>query len=164
WRQILWRFSEQLKDVAPVESYFTEYYYPGLLSDIAAGKRPKAPAGIEQRDRRQPAVSLAAEAGGRRVTVKVTVAEPEAGVGARDVRLFRNGTLVKVWRGDVLAGRKQAELQFAVPIIAGENRFIAYAFNHDNIKSSDATLVVRGDAGLARKGVAYLLTVGVNQY
>jgi uncharacterized caspase-like protein len=48
--------------------------------------------------------------------------------------------------------------------VAGENRLTAYAFNADNVKSSDATLIVTGADNLKRKGVAYVLAVGVNQY
>src|SRR5262249_994432 len=46
----------------------------------------------------------------------------------------------------------------------GENRLTAYAFNHDNIKSADAALVVKGSDALQRKGIAYVIAVGVNQY
>jgi hypothetical protein len=35
----------------------------------------------------------------RNVTVKVDIVQLRA--GAQDVRLFRNGSLVKAWRGDV---------------------------------------------------------------
>jgi uncharacterized caspase-like protein len=84
--------------------------------------------------------------------------------GARDVRLFRNGSLVKVWHGDVLKGKESAILEATVPIVAGDNNLTAYAFNRDNVKSSDATLTVKGADSLKRKGVAYVLAVGVNSY
>ena len=80
------------------------------------------------------------------------------------MRLFRNGTLVKLWRGDVLNGQPRATLQTSVPIVAGENRFTAYAFNRENVKSVDATSTVVGSRALSRKGTAYVLAVGVNQY
>jgi len=41
---------------------------------------------------------------------------------------------------------------------------VAYAFNRDNVKSKDAPLVFKGADSLKRKGVAYILTVGVNEY
>jgi uncharacterized caspase-like protein len=172
WRQILWRFSpNDIFDVAPVEIFFNEYFYPGLLSDIASGKRPRAARNVEQIDRRQPVLKLSrgADASGRTIKVKVEVSEPASanqatGAGARDVRLFRNGTLVKVWRGDALKGRRQAALEAEVPIVAGENRLVAYAFNRDNVKSPDAVLTVTGDESLRRKGVAYVIAFGVNQY
>jgi WD40 repeat protein len=174
WGQILWRFSpNDIFDVAPVEIFFNEFFYPGLLADIASGKRPKAARNVEQKDRRQPNLKIsradAQNASGRTIKVKIEVSEPASanqttGAGARDVRLFRNGTLVKVWRGDALKGQKQAEFEAEVPIVAGENRLLAYAFNRDGVKSSDAVLTVTGDESLRRKGVAYVIACGVNQY
>ena len=38
WRQILWRFTENLFDVAEVESFFSEFYYPGLLAEASAAE------------------------------------------------------------------------------------------------------------------------------
>src|SRR5206468_6799286 len=98
----------------------------------------------------------------RMVTVKIDISQAPA--GAQDVRLFRNGSLVKLWEGDVLKGQNSATLTATIPIVAGENRLTAYAFNHDNIKSSDATLAINGAESLKRQGTAYVLAVGVNSY
>src|SRR5205807_3515493 len=59
WGRILWRFNNNTFDHAPVEVFFTDFYYPGLLTDIFAGKRPKASSDISQKDRRQTRVTLA---------------------------------------------------------------------------------------------------------
>lgn len=40
WKQILWRFGGNTFDVMPAETYFNEFYYPGLLGEVMAGKRP----------------------------------------------------------------------------------------------------------------------------
>ena len=168
WNQILWRFSQNTFDVSPVETFFNEFFYPGLLSDIVSGKRPKAPRDIALIDRRQPSLALTTSAPqsgavtSRNLSVSLQVKDAPA--GARDVRLFRNGSLVRVWRGDVLKGQPSATLEATVPLVAGENRLTAYAFNHDNVKSSDATLLVTGADSLKRAGTAYVLAVGVNQY
>jgi WD40 repeat protein/uncharacterized caspase-like protein len=168
WNQILWRFSQNTFDVSPVETFFNEFFYPGLLSDIASGKRPKAPRDIALIDRRQPTLALTTSApqsgavASRNLSVSLQVKDAPA--GARDVRLFRNGSLVRVWRGDVLKGQASATLEATIPIVAGENRLTAYAFNHDNVKSSDATLDITGADSLKRAGTAYVLAVGVNQY
>jgi WD40 repeat protein/uncharacterized caspase-like protein len=246
WNQILWRFSKSLFDVAPVEGFFNEFYYPDLLTDILQGKRPRATAAISKKDRRQPHLTLSvaernsapanpatqtvtgqkgvkgsqgaldqtapvpqpsptpdsleasmanleriraklngrfgqpieslnkpvaptsigppvgSESSTRIINVKIEITSPLA--GAQDVRLFRNGSLVKVWHGDVLKGKSAATLDATIRIVAGENRLTAYAFNHDNIKSSDATLTVNGADNLRRKGLAYVLAVGVNEY
>jgi len=169
WSQILWRFSPQLFDVAPVEIFFNEYYSPGLLAELFAGKRPQATQNILQKDRRQPHVRLALMNGptttaltARRVQVKVDITDAPA--GAQDVRLFRNGALVKVWRGDVLKGQTHVTLDANMALSAGANRLTAYAFNRDNIKSPDAVLTISGADSLRRQGTAYLLAIGINQY
>ncbi|MEK6410483.1 MAG: caspase family protein [Acidobacteriota bacterium] len=179
WKSILWRFAANTFDVRPVEIFFNEFYYPGLLADVLAGKKPPAAQSIAQVDRRQPQVKLALvddslsgprPIASRKIKIRVQVAEalPDAthssGSGARDVRLFRNGALIKAWRGDVLNSQPNATLEETISIVAGENALTAYAFNRDNIKSADATLPLKGSDSLKRKGVAYVVIVGVNEY
>ncbi|HEV2802845.1 MAG TPA: caspase family protein [Pyrinomonadaceae bacterium] len=183
WNQILWRFEQNTQNVRPVEVFFNEYYAPGLLGEIFAGRSPRAAKDITQRDRRQPQVrlSLAAAPEGttnaptvntRTARVRLEVAEApadarnSAGSGAQDVRLFRNGLLVRAWRGDVLkqSGGGKIVVEADVPVVAGDNQLTAYAFNRDNVKSVDAELRVRGDESLRRAGTAYILAVGVNKY
>ncbi len=174
WNQILWRYSRNTFDVASVESFFSEYFYPGLLAEIMAGKHPKPPSQITSKDRRQPAVNIALqgdrETSLREVTVTVEVTEIPAGdghprgSGAKDLRLFRNGSLVKVWRGDLLAGHPSAKFTATVPIVAGKNRLMAYSFNTENVKSRDAEATVVGAPGLYRRPATYVLAVGVDEY
>jgi WD40 repeat protein/uncharacterized caspase-like protein len=180
WNQILWRYAQDTFNVAPIEWFFNEFYDPGLLSEIMSGKRPKAPRDISQLDRRQPKVKLIladAQVGpteaisARDLKLKIEVVEAPAdkehasGSGARDLRLFRNGSLVKVWHDDVLRGTDgRVTLETSVPLIAGENRFTAYAFNRDNVKSVDAVLPINGAESLKRTGTTYILAVGVNSY
>lgn len=180
WGQILWRFSPALRDVAPVELFFNEFYYPNLLADIFAGQRPKAAKDFAQKDRRQPQLKLtlapetpAASSAAKTTTttapittrtVRVKIELTRAHAGAQDVRLFRNGSLVRVWHGDVLKEQESATLETTLPIVAGENRLTAYAFNRDNIKSTDAVLDVTGDERLRRKGTSYIVSIGVNEY
>src|SRR5688500_14686961 len=108
WNQILWRYNQDTFNVAPIEWFFNEFYYPGLLGDILSGKRPRVAQDVSKKDRRQPIVKLSL--GGepvpgtgitsRTVKVKIDVADAPAdkdhpqSTGARDLRLFRNGSLV----------------------------------------------------------------------
>ncbi len=177
WNKILWRFKNNTFDHAPVQAFFNEFYYPGLLPDIFAGKHPTAPSDISQKDRRQPQLKLTladvqsdTKLAARNVTIKIAVSEMpadkehKASSGAQDVRLFRNGSLVKVWRGDVLKRQGSVRLEVTIPIVAGENKLTAYAFNHDDIKSSDVELTINGAESLKRNGTAYILAVGINNY
>jgi uncharacterized caspase-like protein len=168
WNQVLWRYDGNTFNVEPVETFFNEFFYPGLLSDITSGKRARAPRDISLIDRRQPVIALTASgASGAAVstrTLNVSIHSKDAPAGARDVRLFRNGSLVKVWHGDVLKGQPSATLEATIPVVAGENRLTAYAFNRDNVKSADAELLITGADSLKRAGTAYVLAVGVNSY
>jgi WD40 repeat protein/uncharacterized caspase-like protein len=179
WKQLKWRFSNNTFDVAPVELFFRDFFHPGLFAEVASGDVPRAPVDIASLDQRQPSVKLALAdgitianpIGDRRVAVRVKVAGVPADAdhkgiasGASDVRLFRNGTLVRFWHGDVLNGKNNTILEADVAITAGENLLTAYAFNHDNIKSADASLSLTGSKTLTRKGIAYILAVGINDY
>ncbi|MDQ3744660.1 MAG: caspase family protein, partial [Acidobacteriota bacterium] len=177
WNQILWRFDRNTQRVAPVEAFFNEFFYPDLLADILAGKHPRAPQEIARIDRRQPRLRIsradaappsqptapasqpAAPVAARTLKLKIEVADAPA--GARDVRLFRNGSLVYVRRGELPVG---ASLEATVPVVAGENKLTAYAFNRDNVKSADASLLVNGADSLKRTPTTYVVAVGVNEY
>jgi WD40 repeat protein len=177
WKDVVWSNPEAISDNRSVETYFNEFYYPSLLADLFAGKRPKAPSDIFQKDRRQPQLRLlvantqsVGKLDERNVLVKIEASEipgdenNRMGSGAQDVRLFRNGSLVKVWRGDVLGGKASAILETTIHLVEGENKLSAYAFNRDNIKSEDATLSITGGESLKRAGTLYVLAVGVNDY
>ena len=182
WNQILWRYNQDTFNVAPIEWFFNEFYYPGLLSDIFAGKRPRVAQDVSRKDRRQPIVklSLASESASannpataiasRTLKVRVDVTDTPAdkdnpqGAGARDVRLFRNGSLIKVWHGDVLKGKAAVALEEEITVTAGANQLTAYAFNKDNVKSKDVQLPLTGADSLKRAGTAYIIAVGVNEY
>jgi hypothetical protein len=170
WNQILWRYDGDTFNVAPIEWFFNEFYYPGLLSDVFAGKRPKVAADVSKKDRRQPVVKLSLsgdqppETGIAQRTVRVKIDVSDVGSGARDIRLFRNGSLVKVWHGDVLKGQNAVTLEQEITVTAGPNRLVAYGFNKDNVKSKDAPLELKGAESLKRKGTAYIIAVGINDY
>jgi WD40 repeat protein/uncharacterized caspase-like protein len=183
WNQILWRYNQDTFNVAPIEWFFNEYYYPGLLGDIFAGKRPKVAEDISRKDRRQPLVKLSVTnvaatmtsaapgtIASRTTKVKLEITDAAAdkdnpqGAGARDVRLFRNGSLIKVWHGDVLNGKPAVTLEEEITIVAGANQLTAYAFNRDNVKSKDAQLLLAGADSLKRAGTVYIIAVGINEY
>jgi WD40 repeat protein len=178
WNLLLWRFAGKTFNVSPVEAFFNEFYYPGVLADILSRKNPKADQDISQKDRRFPEISVSLSGGQnsssavakRDVLIKVEVtaagSDPEhpSGSGARDLRLFRNGLLVRLWSGDILKGLNRQTIEATLPVVAGENRLTAYVFNHDNVKSPDATLAFTGADNLKRVGTAYLLAIGVGIY
>ena len=200
WKKIRWRFNNNTFDNVPIEAFYSEYYYPGLLTEIMSDKHPKAPSDLSQKDRRLVSVTLRPSnasavfqpVASRTALVQIEVTEAPAGPnasdgrkelpvsGARDVRLFRNGSLVKRWFGDLFDIRdkegcrlqpqttsqsaRQTICAAMVPLVAGENTLTAYAFNTDNVKSEDAALMVNGADSLKRAGTLYLVSIGINSY
>jgi WD40 repeat protein len=178
YKQIIWRFNNNTFDVAPVELFFGDFFYPSLLADVVAGKNPHASTSLAQKDRRQPTVQLALDPpartspiADRTVHLRITVTEAPAGAdhptpsGARDLRLFRNGSLVHLWPGTLsMSSNGTVSIPATVDLVAGENHLTAYAFNNDNVKSPDADLALTGSDSLARKGTAWILAIGINQY
>lgn len=202
WKQLLWRFNRKLMNVAPIEAFFNEFYYPGLLEEILQGKpMPPPKKNLAEVDVRPPSVSIiGVNRQSVRGTDNLTVDKPTVKVavgvaenprqsgdpkfpptgGARDLRLFRNGSLVKIWNKSVFDltetdGCKQFPPTQDVPVrrtvceadvqtVAGDNDFSAYVFNGDNVKSRDAELKVKGADSLKRNGTLYVLAIGANEY
>ncbi len=180
WNQILWRYNQDTFNVAPIEWFFNEFYYPGLLAEVFAGKRPHVDQDVSKKDRRQPLVTLSladrqsgsssSDVASRKVKLKIEVRDAPAdkenpqGSGARDLRLFRNGSLIRVWHGDVLKGEAAVTLEEEIAVVAGANRLTAYTFNKDNVKSKDAQLSLAGADNLRRSGTAHIIVIGINEY
>jgi WD40 repeat protein len=180
WNRILWRFEQNTFNVSPVEVFFDEFFRPGLLADLLADKQTLTTVpNITEKDRRQPELKITApgyETNGsaiseRKIKLKIKAAEAprgngySTGSGVRDVRLFRNGSLVHLWKDDVLAGKtREVELEKEVTLVEGQNQFTVYAFNKDNVKSRDYSLNLTGAENLKRRGTVYLIAVGVGRY
>ena len=163
WQRLVWRTQAGI-ETAPGELYFDEFYRPGLLAQLLEGHSPGPGIPITERDRRQPVVRVAAAmAADRQADVTVDVSEAAAGSGVRDVRLFRNGSLVEAWRGDQPLERGARRLEARVAVTAGRNVFTAYAFNRGNVKSLDATVAIESKVP-ARTPTVYVLAIGVNAY
>jgi WD40 repeat protein len=171
WNEILWRFNQNTQSFAPVEVFFNEFFYPDLLADILAGKHPHAAEDIAQIDRRQPHLKLSLASGAdaddapvstRMLKLRIEVTDAPA--GARDLRLFRNGSLVFVQHDALVSGAGRATLEAVVPVVAGENDFTAYAFNRNNVKSPDALLTLEGADSLKRTPTTHIFAAGVNEY
>jgi WD40 repeat protein len=166
WGKVAWRDPNGGLGTLPSEAFFNEFYHPGLLAELLEGRVPAPPRAISQVDRRQPTVLLSTDAltvSQRTATVHLDLSEAAPGAGLRDARLFRNGTLVKSWHGDQALQDGHVKYDTDVPLVAGDNRLVAYAFNRDNVKSSDAVVNIQCTEP-KRLGIAYILAIGVDQY
>lgn len=206
WRKLFWRFDNDVSKLAPLEAFFNEFYYPNLLKEILAGNTlPPPKRNLSEIDTRQPKVRIKQigtqtiadksparngktpiDVADRNVEVTVEITENNqktarplqpALSGASDARLFRNGSLVRHWKGDIFDRASGCEILATQPneprravcktsltVLAGANDLSAYAFNRENVKSGNESVSLKGATELERKGTLYILAIGVNKY
>ena len=181
WQLAPFRFPSEPARLYQPEQFFNEFYQPNLLADVLANGKPLLDILHERNDPRADAdvaayrrsslpnlhiaYSQAGEMSTQR-TIEITIEAQDTGSGLRDLRVFRNQSLVHVEHGELHADplTKTYRLMVPVKIVAGLNNFTAYVFNRDNIKSKDASIVVTGSPALKRSGKAYIVAIGINQY
>jgi WD40 repeat protein len=181
WNAVPFRFRSAPDRFYRPEQFFAQFFQPGLLAEVISRQMPILDLLREQHDKRAdlnitsylqsklPVVQIQATKSTREIadkTVQIQVSAMDCGSGLRDLRIFRNQSLVKFIHGDLKVDPETRRYIDRIPveITAGENEISAYAFNRDGLKSEDSAISVVGAASLRRTGRAYVLAVGVNLY
>jgi Caspase domain/WD domain, G-beta repeat/Bacterial Ig domain len=157
---VAWRIANR---VYPADRFFADYFSPGLLAEIFAGRRPK-PATDLAALKLPPEVRITSPSTGmalERERASLVVEVADRGGGVAFVRLYQNGKLVEERPGKPGA---QSSYEFIVDLIAGENLLKASALTSDRVESNEdhVRLVVKSPA--AARPALHLLAVGINQY
>lgn len=184
WKDVYVRFKNQTTNLSPVESYFQNYFDPGLVSALLAGQTDPRPADPETLDRNAPTVTLtqvslttgsASFSGpnGEMVIQPTTVrfrleATPTSPAGkVSNVKVYQNGLLVKDWHRRLSNNATRTAVEeFEIPMVAGENYISAVAFNQDGIQSQEKTWNLPQDKVLTMSpfSTLFVLAVGVSDY
>lgn len=86
------------------------------------------------------------------------------GSGARDLRLSRDGSLVRAWRESLtLDATGAAAVEALVPLATGKDTLTTYVFSRVDVNSSDATATVNS-AAVHAAPTTYALTISVNRH
>jgi hypothetical protein len=181
-----WLMPDDPLTPVPIEVFMKDYYEPRLLPRILAGDKFRPVPDLQSLNRVQPVVTVSSvlrEGMGDTVSVAVQAAGNKrefhrggkkvlVSTGVHDFKLFRDGQLVAFRKDGIGLNQKTgtALLRFndiRLPRREGKNEveFSAYAFNDDGVKSATARLsyTIPGDLTPVT-GVAYLVTIGVNDY
>jgi WD40 repeat protein len=153
----------------PLEIFMRQYYTPKLLAKAIAREKLPAVPNMASLNRVQPLVSgLVIDAdpgspGKLRARVRVAMASDGKGSsGARDLRIFRNGQLVRFQEGSLEDGEYVFN-GIAAPA-SRSMEFAAYAFNTDLVKSDTVQATFqRRDAPAAPHVRTFLINIGVNR-
>ncbi len=181
WQLMPFRFSSQPFLLYEPEQFFNQFFQPEMLAEVfRTGKHireslresndPRANLDIEKyRASKLPVLQIKLQSTNDPIsdrTIQVLVEVKDTGSGIRDLRVFRNQSLVHFEHGDLTTNPQTGnyELLVSIKLVAGDNEITAYAFNHDNIKSKNERINLTGAKNLERRGTAYILAVGINNY
>lgn len=168
-------------ELQAIETFFREYFTPGLFGKILRGETVPVLPALEDLDRTQPKLEIRKIELEEDNNVAVTVAaqsvasniEGGSYSGVEGLRLMRNGQMVgEALLGNDAIGRRAGEtrevvfsdIQLPGDAVAGDIEFSAYAFSEAGIKST----TVRREYDLpnlaSQPRRAFVLSVGVNNY
>lgn len=150
--------------VVPVDRFFADFYYPGLLAAVMKGERPKPTATFAAQV--PPAVRITAPADkavAQADSLDVAVEVTDLGGGMSGLALYHNGIRVLA-PGDSVKDGKTTRRVFKVKLTEGENRLEAKASSGDGgWQSEPARLLVTYNKPLVQPDL-YVLAVGVSEY
>ena len=170
-----WRLPDAPLDPLPMEALLRAFYEPDLLRRHLNGEVMPAPPSPSRLRSVLPHVKIAALRPDSDSTFAVTVRvrgttdSSAAATEAQDLRLLRNGQLVR-WHDGPLwaAGDSMATIRFAgVPLPSDTDSLTvhAYAFNPDGVKSPTAHRLMGVPGPVPpRPTTAYVVSLGVNTF
>jgi hypothetical protein len=169
---LVWVAESEPMRPLPLEIFMRDYYTPRLLGRIMNGEKlPHVRSIAEIKNRVQPEVKLLSVAPSRKQPGRADVLVHAQSIGnergqtsgLQDLRVFRNGQLVRYLEGRLNDGDYAIE---GVRLPQGQKKatFTAYAFSSERIKSPTATLDYSYQPSAVTKPRAYLVQIGVNHY
>jgi WD40 repeat protein/uncharacterized caspase-like protein len=178
WNTAYFRFASDPMHLYRPEQFFKQFYQPGLLADVigqqqsvvallrARGDNRASLNVASLRSSKLPMVELKSSGSSEPAhTAQLNVSVLDGGSGMRDLRIFRNGSLVQFIHGDLKPGAGgKFSTTVAVELTAGPNELSAYAFNADDLKSEDAIVSLEGGGAPRAPGRAYVIAVGIDKY
>lgn len=162
-KKVFWRIGEGL-NVVPVDRFFQDFYYPGLLAAIWKGERPLPK--IQFGDKVPPTVRIVSPKKGGAVdkgTVAIEVEVVDRGGGISGPWIRQNEMKVAV---DKQAIRDGATLRqtFELLLVEGKNVIEIQAASADGAWESEPARIVFDYQQPPRKSNLYIVSVGVGDY
>lgn len=163
-QKVLFRVGDGL-NVVPVDRFFQDFYYPGLLAAIWRGERPMAK--IQLGDSLPPKLAIETPRGGvaieeRRVLVTVNATDMGGGIKGPSIR-HNGATLIGAVH---LTERTTGGIRrtFAVELVEGENHLELISASGDGSFESEPARLVISYTKTLPKSRLHLLVVGIDDY
>jgi WD40 repeat protein len=183
WRDAIWRLDGSTLKHAPIEQFFRDFYYPGLVSDLLSGIRPSTSLQMAKLDRETPSVEISCASVEKgtlelvpgqdmrvsppiaHLRIQATPSEPSRSI--YDLRLTKNDALVRQWQGKLPLVNGKFVKELVIPLnFSGSTRFGVSAFNKDGVRSLESSCEPsgQGPGGLVPPRTLHVLAIGIQQY
>ena len=163
---VAYRIGDGLQ-VAPVDRFFNELNYPGLLDELLDGKRPMPPRSFEQLVKNKPPKLkiVSPERGGEvsaaSVDITVRIEERGGGISGPFVRL--NGQRLKI-TPDVEVADDAQLLTYNIPLTEAANNIRIESATEDGSFESDPAIIRITNVRKLDRPNLYVVAIGVNDY
>lgn len=180
-----WVASDQPFTPLGVEVFMRQYFEPKLLTRLFRGERLPEVKSIAQLNRVQPKLqilSVVRDRANDTATIRIEVtrgkeaferdgSRVEVETSANDLRVFRNGRLIRHVEGNLIEGGVESKT-FVLDDIPLRTRpelsevlFTAYCFNDDDVKSETAAYILDvPPSAVARKPRVFAICFGADDY
>ena len=164
--KVMYRVGDGL-DVVPVDRFFQDFYYPGLLAAIWRGERPMPGMDFSETAQQTPPKIriLSPKQGGAvdagEVTLEVELTEQGGGIKGPFLR--QNGARVEV-NGPSAVTDGVLKQTINVRLVEGENRIRIEAASGDGSFESEPALLTLHYTKSLDKPDLYVVAIGVNKY
>lgn len=169
WEAASWRLNGNTRSLIPLETYARDYFAPGLIADLLAGREVKPRKPFEQLDRNLPKLELVAlekyVPGAGKIHVRINVAANGA-QSASDLHIYRNGRLIHKVDGVLSTGNKRFSRDLEILLVPGDNEITATAFNEDGLRSEMTRLSLPETRSAYPTVITtlHVLAIGINEY
>ena len=153
--------------VTSLDNYYEKFYRPDIVKLAMQGKIIDSNLKISN-IKTAPAVeivkNLPLQTGKKTIKLKVKIKDMGGGIG--DIRVYRNGTAIKLltksiikYQGDVVTK------DFTIPLEKGKNIIKVIAFEKTNsLKSEEAAITIFANYNSAEKPTLYAFIIGIKEF
>jgi WD40 repeat protein len=169
WEQAAWRTNEGMRSLVPVETYVRDYFAPGFIADLLAGRALTSRKPLASLDRNLPSVKVVPlekyVAGSGKIRLRIDV-DAGGAKSASDLRIYRNGRLILGVDGLLATGQATFSREFELSLAPGNNEITAAAFNQDGLRSQivGLSLPETRSAYQAPITTLHIIAIGINKY
>ncbi|MEQ8791510.1 MAG: caspase family protein [Pirellulaceae bacterium] len=162
-KQVCFRVGDGL-NVVPVDRFFQNFYYPGLMDAVLQGEQPQPMTGFAKSAApRVRIVSPTNSSTTKDLRTVVDVEVTDLGGGVKEPWIVHNGARLLLESEKSGVG-KTTRRRFVVPLVEGWNELLVYSASRDGSWESEPAQVKINHTAPVRAPSVFVLAVGITDY